>query len=107
MSEEKNLNGIPIGADVVNLSDDQVKSIEKWLREPEADLFINCIRSMSGVALLQASRSLIVEIIPDRISETSSVNLDNAHRLNFLADLLLDIRRGKQELYLIKLKLGE
>lgn len=107
MSEEKVLTGIPIGADVVDLSKEQIESIEKWLREPEADLLINCIRSMAGLSLLTASRSLIIEVIPERISDRSSVNLDNAHRLNFLADLLLGIRKGKQKLHLIKLKLGE
>jgi hypothetical protein len=105
-SDIKDAN-LPIGGSFVDLTKEQVEQIEKWLRDPTADLLINCLKSMAGHSLLAANRTLINEIIPERHSNESSINLDNAHKLNFAADLLLSIRRGKKKLNLLKLKLGE
>lgn len=107
MSADLKDSNLPIGGSFVDLKEEQVKQVEQWLRDPSADLLINCLKSMAGHSLLAANRTLINEIIPERHSSESSINLDNAHKLNFAADLLLDIRKGKKKLNLLKLKLGE
>lgn len=107
MDENVNESSLPIGGSLIDLSKEQVEQVEEWLRDPAADLLINCLRSMAGASLLLAGRTLINEITPERHSGESSVNLDNAHRINFAADLLLNIRRGKKKLKLLKLQLGE